>query len=136
MKYCQKCGMKIKQGTNFCEGCGKSLKQGKKHPSSKQRPTFLNVWLILMLVGNAFSLIFSFQIPYLIPFVILGFIFIIALYNWKRWGFYGYIASGVIGLFVNASIYGSGMAVFSLIGLIIGTLILYLAMKPVWDEFE
>ena len=137
MAYCEKCGAKIKAGSNFCEGCGKSFKkvesQGK---TSKQRPTFLNVWLILMIIGNAFALIGASVMPLIIPIVIVNFILIWALYNWKKWGFYGYIGTGIIGLFLNASLYGGTGVAISLIGLIVGVLILYFAMKPVWNHFE
>ena len=110
MIYCEKCGNKIEPKSNFCEKCGKSFKKPEYNRRTlKQRPTFLTVWLILMIISSAFSLLFSFARPILIPFILVNFILIWALFNWKKWGFYGYVIFSLVGLIlgpvINNSLY-------------------------------
>lgn len=143
MKYCENCGKELKPNVNFCEGCGKSLKII-RNLKVKIRPTFLKVWLILIIIGNVFSLVYSliaaFLVPLIlisIPIVIANLVCIWALFNWKKWGFYGYIIIGIFSLFLNYYIFsGIEGALVSLIGAVIGIIILYFAMKPVWEDFE
>lgn len=121
----------------------------KKEIETKKRPTFLNVWLGIMLGGIILGLGFIFVIGLLnlaesnfvspvlwFSFItsILDLVFIYLLYNWKIVGFYGittmYIINFLATLLFNPS-YAFFVA-FSFIGL----LVLYFAMRPVWKEFN
>ncbi len=147
LRYCEECGTKIKEGSNFCEGCGKALKTFSVGKKLTLRPTFLTIYLVIMLISNAFSLLVSlFMKPLLIPFVLLWFVIIWALFNWKMWGFYGAILLSGLGVvlspIINKTIYEKSslnptlMFVTILLSSFIGMIILYLAMRPVWDYFD
>jgi hypothetical protein len=116
--------------------------------ASVKRPVFLTIWLSLMTLSYAFSL-YSYAFPnelirsmmtswmlgvYLI-FTVIGIGATIMLWTWKKLGFYIFIGIAVIIAAMNGMIMGVagvGSSVFALVG--IG--ILYLAMKPVWNEFK
>ena len=98
---------------------------------SKQRHDCLTAWLILMLIGNSAAtlvniwgssmVIQNLQTTPSPAMVIMGVLSIfnlacvIALFKWKKWGFWGLIASSVVALSINLSIglgVGSSLAVF------------------------
>ncbi len=57
------------------------------------------------------------------------------LWMWKKAGFYIQIASAIIAASINGAIFGAvgiGTSIFGIIG--VG--IMYLAMKPVWQNFK
>jgi len=101
---------------------------------NKKRPIFLNVWLILMIIFDIIALISIFITGEIFPsiFSIASLFFIIALYRWKIYGFFGILIVAVITLIINLF----KVEIFSSIFGPIGVLILYLAMRPVWREFE
>ncbi len=159
MVYCEKCGTKLKLGSNFCEGCGKSFKKVESHGEGiKERPTFLKILLGFFLVNSIIeflmllifprSLIYSSlpssYIPLFIFIRVLFFVCLYGLYTWKMWGFYGFIILQILGFVIGVgtmmalfgSTLGTMMALF--VALINGILILllYFAMKPVWSHFE
>ena len=97
---------------------------------------FLVAWLILMIIGNALSALFSlaagstaqtlfpeapgWAFPFLGILSALNVGFVIALFNWKKWGFYGICATSFAGLITNLSIgVGLSSSIFGLIGLVI-----------------
>ena len=116
-----------------------------------KRPMFLTVWLVIMALGGIFSL-YSYTVgsaaimlalpnfpSWAIPvYALLGVVNLTAvamLWMWKKMGFYLIIASAVIIASLNGMILGVagiGSSVFAVIG--IG--ILYLAMKPAWQNFK
>lgn len=49
---------------------------------------------------------------------IANIVFAIALFKWRRWGFYGFIATAIVALITNLSIgLGIGQSIFGLIGI-------------------
>ena len=148
MRYCEKCGVKIKQGSNFCESCGKNLKKTETHvKTSKERPTFLKILLGFFLVSSIFSILLtfsgspiysslpSFYVPYSIFSSLISIFCVYGLYTWKMWGFYGFVILQILGFILSFSTFGS-MALFTAFVGFVSILLLYFAMKPVWDHFE
>lgn len=116
-----------------------------------KRPTFLTIWLVIMTIAGIFALysytLGSASIAQALPnmpswaltlFAILGAVNLVSvtmLWMWKKMGFYMIIASAIIVASLNGMVLGVagiGASVFALIG--VG--ILYLAMKPVWQNFK
>lgn len=64
---------------------------------------------------------------------ILAIIFLIALWRFKKWGFYGYLAvtiiSIIIGLYLHSGIASALMA-------IIFPIMLFLLIRPIWSNLE
>lgn len=147
MKFCKECGYEISKESKFCKKCGTKIREEKIkeiHTNIKQRPTFLNVLLALMLIGTILPLLIIPSISQLIPsqyvtfyILLMGayFICIYGLYNWKKWGFYGYIGISIISFILNVSMNITNPA-FVLVSSFIGVLILWWAMKSVWGFFE
>ena len=117
--------------------------------NSKARGIWLTIWLSILLVGGIFSSIanlffgnFAFQLDPTLPiwtYVIFGLlgvcnvIFLIFLFMWKRWAFYGFLASTVIVFIIN--LYVGVQFILALMGFI-GVLILYLSMRSRWKLFD
>lgn len=84
---------------------------------NKQRHGCLTVWLIWLFVGNLLLPIFAlvgvqadqnirlpnWVLPVLVISGILNVIFVRALFQWKKWGFYGFVALSIIAFFINLS---------------------------------
>jgi hypothetical protein len=82
-----------------------------------KRHSFLTIWLclivILNLLGGIYYLLNTDKIHELVPttplwvikiqadLAIFNVVCAVALFNWKRWGFWGYCATGVISCFLN-----------------------------------
>lgn len=113
-----------------------------------KRPIFLTILLILITISNIFSL-YSYtvgksSIVELIPdFPSWAFIFLTTLgilqlvgvamvWTWKKMGFYLFIVSAIGAMLVNAATLGIGSSLFGIIGIVL----LYFAMKPVWGNFK
>ena len=106
--------------------------------ATKQRHGCLTAWLIFMIVTNALaSLTYLFggslitQTTPSIPgwaiwgfafFSILNVAFAIALFTWKKWGFWGFCVSGVFAFFLNIF---SGINILSAVFGFVGIAILY-----------
>ena len=115
----------------------------------KKRGAWLNIWLSIMLVANfitAFSyLVFTDRVIQTFPHVAAGawyffglvafanFIFVIFLFNWKRWPFYGLCMTSIVAAVMNLMI---GLQFVAATFGLLGILILYLSMKPKWNLFE
>ena len=99
-----------------------------------QRHGCFTTWLVLMLIANAVTaistpLMFSAMkqvapnvstgaVAVIVIAGIANIVFAIALFKWKRWGFYGFIASAIVALITNLSIgLGIGQSVVGLIGI-------------------
>lgn len=57
----------------------------------------------------------------------------IGVWGWKRWGFYGYLAVTFLSFALNVYI---GQNIVSSLAGFIGVIILYLLMRPVWNQME
>lgn len=66
--------------------------------------------------------------------VLLNLVSVFLLWTWKKLGFYLIIASSVIAVLLNGMI-GLG-GIVTIIFTLAGVGILYLAMKPVWQNFK
>lgn len=115
------------------------------------RPKFLTIWLVLMAISGVFTLysytLGSENITKTLPnmpswaltvFALLGAVnlFSVAmLWMWKKMGFFLIIGTAIIVASLNGMILGAAGLVASIFA-IIGVGILYLAMKPVWQNFK
>ncbi len=100
----------------------------------KQRHGCLTAWLIVMILANGFTAVITpltvSSIQQAIPgfptwivwpialLAILNVVFAIALFNWKKWGFFGFLVNSLIafGLNLYAGI-GVPQAVLGLVGI-------------------
>ena len=71
-------------------------------------------------------------IPILGVLCLLNFVFMLGIWNWKKWGVYGFLGASAIAFFINVSTLGLGQSLSSLIG--VGILIILL--RDVWARFE
>lgn len=116
-----------------------------------KRPKFLTIWLVLMALSSLYSLytytlgsasitsyLRNFPAWALGLFALLSITNIVAiwlLWTWKKIGLYVFFATGMIAASLNGMILGAigvGTSIFSIIGVVI----LYLAMRPVWQAFK
>ena len=124
---------------------------GKKH-----RHGCVTAWLILMLVANSITALFylfgsewlASKLPGDQPpgmFMLLAGIGVVnvilsfMLWNWKKWGFYGFAISGVVTVFINISLeLGVGQSLFGLIGIgiLYGILQIKERGKTAWENLE
>jgi len=72
-------------------------------------------------------------LPALIIMCFFNFVCAIAIWNWKKWGFYGFLASSIIAFVVNLS---TGIPIYQSIFGLVGLAILFALLRPVWDELE
>lgn len=102
---------------------------------AKQRHGCVTAWLILMIIANSFTaityLFASDMITRALPgdasqglIILLGIVgvanvmFSILLFQWNKWGFWGFCITSVIALFINLSMgLGIGQSVMGLIGI-------------------
>jgi hypothetical protein len=111
-----------------------------------QRGGCLTTFLILMMIGNALAILMylvmgdkitrTARLPSFVPFImilmgILNLIFAFMIYNWKKAGVYGIIASAAITLIINLAV-GLGPSSF---GGIVGVIILVALVSPSWKHF-
>lgn len=62
--------------------------------------------------------------------------FALAIWKWKRWGVYGFVASALVAFVVNVLILGIAAGILGLLGLFINVLILYFLLRSVWSTME
>lgn len=107
-------------------------------PPLKQRHGCLTAYLVLMIVANsATALIYlvgsedirrsvpnmpDLVFPVLIAAGIFNLICAIALFRWKKWGFWGFVVSAVVVFAINLS---GGVGIASALGGLVGVAILY-----------
>ncbi len=135
-----------------CGKCGKMQGSGASAPpmssntgtgnAPKQRHGCLTTWLILMLLANSGTALMyllgdssihtilpdmaGWVIPVLIVMCLFNIVCTIALFMWKKWGFWGFIVSSVVSVGVNIS---GGLDIGSSAGGLIGIAILYGIMQ-------
>jgi hypothetical protein len=65
-------------------------------------------------------------------------VFAVALFQWKKWGFYGFAATTVLALFINLKIgLQAGRVLFGLIGIVILYAVLQIGgAKKGWTQLE
>lgn len=107
-------------------------------PEAKQRHGCLTAYLVAMIVLNSITaLIYIFgtdfikkgvpnaptwTLPVLAVGGILNVVFAVALFRWKKWGFFGFVAMSILALCVNLTI---GLNIFQIILGLAGIAILY-----------
>jgi len=137
MGSCHNCGKKIKSDAKLCAECREYLRKKYSEESKKKRPVFLSIVLGVMAIGSFLSLSIILIIPLLLPFVILSIVATWALYNWKKWGLDLYIFNVIAGFFVSVLTDPTQEDAFiTLIAGGLSVLILYAAMRPIWNKFE
>ena len=104
----------------------------------KSRHGCLTAWLVLMIIVNSASAMMyllgsdairqslpnapGWAFPVLIVFSLFNLVCAIALFQWKKWGFWGFCISSVVALVVNLSI---GLGIGPALGGLIGVALLY-----------
>lgn len=104
----------------------------------KSRHGCLTAWLVLMIIANSASALMyllgsdairqalpnapGWAFPVLIVFSLFNLVCAIALFQWKKWGFWGFCVSSVVALVVNLSI---GLGIGPAVGGLIGVALLY-----------
>ncbi len=120
----------------------------------KQRHGCLTAWLVLMIIANGFAalgtplMVGSIQqtIPNFPAWVVwpiallavLNLVFAVALFNWKKWGFFGFLGTSLaaFGLNIYATI-GIAQAVFGLVGIAVLYGVLQIGgQKSGWSQLE
>jgi hypothetical protein len=119
----------------------------------KQRHGCLTAWLVLVIVANTLTALAyvlgqsavaanlpagrGWVVPVLAVFAAANVIFAIALFQWRRWGFYGIVASSVVALVVNLLVGGGPFVITGLLGPLVlyGVLQIGGARKG-WDQLE
>lgn len=115
----------------------------------KTRGLWLNIWLTFILIANLFVgvtyLLFAEVIIISYPMIPLGiaylfgilalanFIFVLFLFKWKKWPFFAFCGTTIIGFILN--LYTGLNILDSAMGLI-SPIILYLSMKSRWRLFS
>lgn len=125
-------------------------------PETKYRHGCLTTWLVLVIIANALTVLsyVIFILPRavhsarpdspawaLFVMTILGIanlVFAVALFRWKRWGFFGLLVTTTLALIINLRI-GIKPAVF--VAGLCGIVILYTVLqiggkKKGWDQLE
>ena len=117
--------------------------------NEKKLGIWLSIWLSIMLVANFITalsyFVFTETVAATFPQVALwvwylfglvafaNFIFVIFLFNWKKWPFYAFCMTSIVAAVMNLMI---GLQFVATIFGLLGIAILYLSMKPKWKLFE
>lgn len=106
-------------------------------PAGKKRHGCLTTWLILMIIGNVYAIFLnltsmntiisyygtsSFMVLFLCALGVLNIVCGVALFKWKKWGFYGFIVSSALVFIINLAI---GLNLYQSIAGLIGIAVLY-----------
>jgi hypothetical protein len=123
-------------------------------PALKQRHGCLTAYLVFMIIANsATALIYlvgaedirrkipnipEWSFPVLIAGTILNLVFAIALLRWKKWGFWGFVATAVVLFFVNLSLgFALGPALVGLLGVAILYGVLHIGKeRQGWSQLD
>ena len=105
---------------------------------AKSRHGCLTTWLVLMIIANSGAALMyllgseairrtlpnapGWVFPVLIVLSLFNLACAIALFQWKKWGFWGFCASAAVALVVNLSL---GLGIASALAGLIGVLLLY-----------
>lgn len=117
-----------------------------------KRPIFLTIWLVLLTISGISS-VYSHTLGSagitktlamspslsLMTFVLLGvmvvnLVAVVMLWMWKKLGFYIIVASQIFAAILGMVLGTGGIIVVVFAAISVG--ILYLAMKPVWQNFK
>lgn len=120
----------------------------------KQRHGCLTAWLVLMIIVNALAALLylfgsavirqnlpnepAWTFPVLAVGCIINIVFSIALFQWKKWGFFGFIATSIVAFVVNLAV---GLNIIQALLGLLGIAILYGVLqigkeKKGWDQLE
>jgi hypothetical protein len=123
-------------------------------PEAKQRHGCLTAYLVVMIVLNSMTALLyifgtafinrglpnapSWALPVLAVGAILNVVFAVALFRWKKWGFFGFVAISILALCVNVTI---GLNIFQIIVGLAGIAVLYGVLqigneKKGWTQLE
>jgi hypothetical protein len=109
---------------------------------TKQRHGCLTAWLVLMIISNSLTaLIYLFAggtiksnlpnapawtLPILALASIANVVFSVALFRWKKWGFFGFVATSILAMIINLKL---GMHVGLLLVGLLGVVTLYAVLQ-------
>ncbi|MBI4180699.1 MAG: hypothetical protein HY528_02090 [Chloroflexi bacterium] len=95
----------------------------------KKRNGWLTVWLTLTLIANVIAIFISllaggmlygafpgWVLPFYLALAIFNMVCVIALFRWKKWGFWGECVLGVIAFIANISVGAGVVAIFGITG--------------------
>lgn len=120
----------------------------------KPRHGCLTAWLVLMIIANSGAVIMyllagntirqnlpnaaPWAIPLLIVLGIINIICAIALFQWKKWGFFGFVVTSAIAFGINLSVgLGIGKSLLGLLGLAILYGVLQIGNEnKAWNQLE
>lgn len=107
-------------------------------PDRKERHGCLTAWLVLVILANGFTALATplsvASIQEALPdfpawivwpiagLALLNILFAVALFNWKRWGFYGFVATSLAACALNLY---AGLGIFDSVRGLIGIAVLY-----------
>jgi len=121
-------------------------------PQTKERGVWLSAWLVLMFLSAIwvayryisiiqefidihsprFTGILPIALYTLIGLAAVNLVCVVGIWNWRKWGVYGIVATSIVALIINFLI---GVPFFaSLLGLV-GLVILWLLVQPKWPHF-
>jgi hypothetical protein len=68
---------------------------------AKQRHWCLTAWLILMIIANSIVILsglmaMTIKSTIALSFFIANVVFLVALFQWKKWGFFGYVGTNIL----------------------------------------
>jgi hypothetical protein len=65
---------------------------------------------------------------------VLSIVFLIGVWKYKKWGFYGFVAVAVLNIIL--SIFTTGSIIGSIISGLIFPVILYFLLRPIWNHMS
>jgi hypothetical protein len=149
---CSDCGAHVTEFDKVCPKCGADLSE--EINVLKQRHGCLTAWIIFMIVINSLAALIyllgaeSFTRTYpsapegsFLVFVVLALFNVIcasALFNWKKWGFWGFLFSTICAFIANLLIgLGIGRSLIGLVGIIFLYALLKMGKdKNAWTQLE
>jgi hypothetical protein len=121
--------------------------------NQRKRHGCLTVWLVIIILFSLAAIIIVIpkgnpNLPDILPgwvvaisitFSLLNIVFAVALFMWKKWGFWGFCAVAVVDFTI--SIIAGELFIFSLVGLCLRLFILYIALtiggdNKAWSQLE
>jgi hypothetical protein len=163
MPYCQRCGANVQPEMLKCDKCGTPLEQPQPVMQTSNAPArggCLTVYLVLMTISMVWMIPSSLMGAYardsmkdletIMPlppawmyflsafFGVIGLISVIGLWTWKKWGAYGMVAMGVISTAVSLAVMSGNLlyVATSSGGFVIGMAIMFIAIKPYWNQMS
>jgi hypothetical protein len=97
----------------------------------------VQVFYYLFMALTASQTISTFNLLWMILRAGANVVFLIAIWKWKKWGVYGFLASTFLGAFIVLIMGGiTGTFIGTLIGAIIVAGILYFLLRKVWNQMD